>query len=146
MAPDYKALQDSLSSVMKGIEAENSKLMKNYDILKMKLEALTLEAQKVAAAVPAKKEVVKTEVAALLATVKTDLGATKALLAEAPKAVVEQIRNESKGVVAQVSSIENSLSGEVNYAEVWDRLNTILKSVSDINTELAEAIAKNKRR
>lgn len=145
MAPDYKALQDSLSSVMKGIEAENSKLMKNYDILKMKLEALTLEAQKVAAAVPAKKEVVKTEVAALLATVKTDLGATKALLAEAPKAV-EQIRNESKGVVAQVSSIENSLSGEVNYAEVWDRLNTILKSVSDINTELAEAIAKNKRR
>lgn len=146
MAPDYKALQDSLSSVMKGIEAENSKLMKNYDILKMKLEALTLEAQKVAAAVPAKKEVVKTEVAALLATVKTDLGATKALLAEAPKAVVEQIRNESKGGGAQVSSIENSLSGEVNYAEVWDRLNTILKSVSDINTELAEAIAKNKRR
>lgn len=131
---------------MKGIEAENSKFMKNYDILKMKLEVLTLEAQKVAAAVPAKKEVVKKEVAALLATVKTNLGATRALLAEAPKSVVKQIRNESKGVVAHVSSIENSLSGEVNYAEVWDRLNTILKSVSDINTEWAEAIAKNKRR
>lgn len=151
MAPEFKALQDSLTSVMNGIEAENSKFMKNFDALKAKLDTLAAEAQKVAAAVPAKKEAVKAEAVAMVATVKTDLEATKALLAKAPKgkegkAALEQISNELNVIATNVDGIETSLEGDVNYAEALDKLNAAQKSVSDINEELTEAIAKKNHR
>lgn len=151
MAPEYQALEDSLNAVMQGIEAENSKFMKNYDGLKVKLDALTAQATQVAAAVPAKKEAVKAEAETAVVTVKNDLESAKALLAKAPKgkegkAALEQISNELKVIAANVTEVESSLAGEVNYAEALDKLNAAQKSVTDINTELTEAIAKKNRR
>lgn len=151
MAPEFKALQDSLAAVMNGVEAENSKFMKDYNGLKSQLDILAEEAKSVAAAVPAKKEAVKAEAVAIVATLKTGLEATKVLLAKAPrgkegKAALEQISGELKVIAAHVEEIEGSLTGEVNYAEALDQLNAAQKSVSDIHAELTEAIAKKNRR
>lgn len=151
MAPQFNALQDSLNAVMGGIEAENSKFMKNFDGWKVKLDNLTAEAKKVAAEVPAKKEAVKAEAEAMVVTVKEKLAATRALLAKAPKgkegkAALQQITGELNLIEGNVTETEKALSGDTNYAEALDKLNAARKSVSDINTELTEAIAKKNRR
>lgn len=151
MAPEYKALEDSLNSVIQGIEAENSNFLKDFDALKAKLDTLTAQAERVAQAVPAKREAVKAEAEAMIATVKNDLETTKALLKKAPKgkegkAALEQMTNELNVVTASVSEIETALAGDVNYAEALDKLNAAQKSVTDINTELTEAIAKKNRK
>lgn len=147
MAPEFKVLEDSLAVVMQGVEAENSKFMKNFDNLKTQLDGLTAQAEKVAAEVPAKKEAVKAEAVAMVATVKSDLDATKALLAKAPKgkegkAALEQISNELNVVATTVGEVETSLEGDINFVEALDKLTAAQKSVADINAELTEAIAK----
>lgn len=151
MAPEYKALEDSLNVVLQAVEAENSGFFKNFDALKAKLDTLAAQAAVVTEAVPAKKEEVKAEAEAMVATVKSSLDATKALLAKAPKgkegkAALEQMSNELGVVAATVAETETALAGETNYAEALDKLNAAAKSVSDINTELTEAIAKKNRK
>jgi len=147
MAPEYKALQDSLASVMNALESENSKFMKDFDELKAKLDTITVKAQAVVAEVPSKKEVVKAEAISMVATVKTEMEATKVLLAKAPrgkegKAALAQINSELEAIAGNVTEIESSLNEDVNYAEALDKLQAARKSVMDINTELTEAIAK----
>lgn len=147
MAPEFKAIEDSLAVVMQGIEAENSKFMKNFDGFKASLETLTAQAEAMTAAVPAKKEAVKAEAEAAVAATKSAIDATKELLAKAPKgkegkAALEQISNELNVITTTVGEIETSMAADVNYVEVLDKLNAAQKSVADINAELTEAIAK----
>lgn len=147
MAPEFKSLEDSLTVVMQAIEAENSKFMKNFDALTVKLDTLKAQAEAVAIAAPAKKEAVKQEAATTLASVKTAIEETKALLAKAPKGkegkeALEQISNELNVITTAVSEVEASMAGDVNFAQVLDKLNASQKSVADINAELTEAIAK----
>lgn len=151
MAPEYKMLADSLNVFLQQIETENSKFMKNFDGMQAKLDSLTVRAEQVAAAVPARKEAVKAETEAMVATVKSNLEATNTLLGKAPKgkegkAALEQIHNELNVIAANVAEIENGLAGDVNYAEALDKLNAAQKSVTDLHTELTEAIAKKNRR
>lgn len=147
MTTEFKALQDSLTVVMQGVEAENSKFFKNFGTLTTQLDALKVQAETIAAEVPAKKEAVKQEAEAALATVKTAIDETKTLLAKAPKGkegkeALEQISNELNVIATTVGEVETSLTGDVNYAQVLDKLNAAQKSVADIATELNDAIAK----
>lgn len=147
MAPEFKSLQDSLTVVMQEIEAENSKFMKNFDALTVKLDTLKSQAEAIAAAIPAKKQAVKQEAETTLAALKTAIEDTKALLTKAPKgkegkAALEQIGNELNVIATTADEVETSMAGEVNYVQVLDKLTAAQKSVADLNTELSEAIAK----
>lgn len=147
MATEFKSLEDSLAVVMQSIEAENSKFLKNFGTLTVKLDSLKSQADVVAAAVPAKKEAVKQEAETTLASVKTAIEETKALLAKAPKGkegkeALEQISNELTTITTSVGEIETSMTGDVNFVQVLDKLTASQKSVADINAELTEAIAK----
>lgn len=147
MAPEFKALEDSLAVVMQGVEAENSKFFKNFGAYTVKLDTLKVQAEAVAAAVPAKKEAVKQQAEATLAAVKTAIDETKALLAKAPKgkegkAALEQISNDLNTLTAMVAEMETSLTGDVNYAQVLNKLDAAKQSVEGLNAELTEAIAK----
>lgn len=147
MSAEFKALEDSLAVVMQGIEAENSKFLKNFDGFKANLETLTAQAETLAADMPAKKEAVKAEAVAKVAEVKTAIEATKSLLAKAPKgkegkAALEQISGELTAVATTVDEVEASLAGDVNFMEALNKLNAAQKTVSDIDAELNEAIAK----
>lgn len=151
MAPEYKSLEDSLGVVMQGVEAENSKMMKSFDGWKVRLDAITARANQVAAEVPARKEAVKTEAQAMVVTVKEELEVATSLLAKAPKgkegrAALAQIKSELDVIGTNVNAIEAALAGDTNYAEALDKLTAAQKSVTDIKTELTEAIAKTKRR
>lgn len=147
MATEFKSLQDSLTVVMQGIEAENSKFMKNFDALTVKLDTLKSQAEAMAVAVPAKKQAVKQEAETTLAAVKTAIEDTKVLLTKAPKGkegkeALEQISNELNVIATAVGEVETSLAGNANYIQVLDKLNASQKSVADLNAELSEAIAK----
>lgn len=147
MTTEFKSLEDSLAVVMQSIEAENSKFLKNFGTLTVKLDSLKSQAEVVAAAVPAKKEAVKQEAETTLASVKTAIEETKALLAKAPKGkegkeALEQISNELTTITTSVGEIETSMTGDVNFVQVLDKLTASQKSVADINAELTEAIAK----
>lgn len=147
MAPEFKAVQDSLAVVMQAIEAENSKMFKNFDAMSVKLDTLKAQAEAIAAAVPAKKEAVKQEADTVLVSVKTAIEDTKALLAKAPKgkegkAALEQISNELNVVAGKVGEIETAMTGDVNFVQVLDQLNAAQKSVAALNEELSAAIAK----
>lgn len=80
MAYEYKAFEDSLNVMMQKIEAENSKMMKNYGDLKLQLKEPAVRAEKVTAAVRLRKEVVKTQAQAMADAVKDNLSVTRALL------------------------------------------------------------------
>lgn len=147
MAPEFKSLEDSLAVVMQSLEAENSKFMKNFGTLTVKLDTLKSQAEAVAAAVPAKKAAVKQEAETTLASVKTSIEETKALLTKAPKGkegkeALEQISNELTTITTSVGEVETSMTGDVNFVQVLDKLTASQKSVADINAELTEAIAK----
>lgn len=148
-APEQlKTVTDSLAVVMQGIETEKSKLMKNFDAYKTQLEGLKVEADKIAAEVPAMKEAAKNEAIAGLDSLKVNLDAAKQLLAKAPKgkegkAVLDEISTELSVIETTVTEISTTLAGEnVNYKQELDKVNAAQKSVADINTELSEAIAK----
>ncbi len=147
MASEFKGLQDSLAVVMQAIEAENSKFFKNFGTMTTKLDELKVKAEAVATEAPAKKEAVKKEAETTLVTVKTAIEEAKALLAKAPKGkegkeALEQIKNELGVVETTVAEVETSLTEDVNYVQVLDKLNASQKSVADITAELTEAIAK----
>lgn len=147
MAPEFKGLQDSLAVVLQAAEAENSKFFKNFDALTVKLDTLKAQAETMSSVVPAKKEAVKQEAETTLAGIKTAIDETKVLLAKAPKgkegkAALEQISNELNVVTTTVGEVETSMTGDVNFVQVLDKLNAAQKSVADINAELTEAIAK----
>ena len=147
MGSELKAVQDSMAVIMQGVEAENSKMFKNFDNYKTRLESLKGEVDQMTAAVPAKKEAVKQEAVAGLENLKQLDVQAHELLAKAPKgkegrAVLQQIGEELKVIEATIAELETTLAGDANFIQVLAKVNATQKSISDINTELSEAIAK----
>lgn len=147
MGSELKAVQDSMAVIMQGVEAENSKMFKNFDNYKTRLESLKGEVDQMTAAVPAKKEAVKQEAVAGLENLKQLDVQAHELLAKAPKgkegrAVLQQIGEELKVIEATIAELETTLAGDANFIQVLTKVNATQKSISDINTELSEAIAK----
>ena len=60
------------------------------------------------------------------------------------RAAITQITGELNVIETRVKEVEAALREDITYAEALDRLNAAQKSVTDINTELTEAIAKKK--
>ena len=96
-------------------------------------------AEKVTAAVPAKKEAVKTEAETMVTTIKDNLAATRTLLAKAPRgkegrAAITQITGELNVIETRVKEVEAALREDINYAEALDRLNACLLYTSHMQT------------
>lgn len=147
MGSEFKAAQDSLAVIMQGVEAENSKMFKSFDNYKTRLDNLKGEVDKIVAAVPEKKEALKQEALTALDGLKQMYAESQDLLAKAPKgkegrAVLEQIGGELKVIEGTINEIETTLAGDANFKQVLAKENATQKSISDINTELSDAIAK----
>ena len=96
---------------------------------------------------PAKKEALKQEALAALDGLKQMYAESQELLSKAPKgkegrAVLEQIGGELKVIEGTINEIETTLAGDANFKQVLAKENATQKSISDINTELSDAIAK----
>lgn len=151
MEPEFKCLKDSLRAVMQDLEVENSKIIKDFSALKVRLEGIVTQARKITAAVPARREEVETESRLMIGKIRERLETSRALLAKSPETKeygrgLDHIENELDSIVSNVSRIETSLQENVNYAEVLDELNAEHRSLIDINTELTEALARGGRR
>lgn len=151
MEPEFKSLKDSLRAVMQDLEVENSKIIKDFSALKVRLEGIVTQARKITAAVPARREEVETESRLMIGKIRERLETSRALLAKSPETKkygrgLDHIENELDSIVSNVSRIETSLQENVNYAEVLDELNAEHRSLIDINTELTEALARGGRR
>lgn len=146
LADEFTAAQDSMNAIMADIEAQKSKLFKNYGDAKLKLDATLALANQLATDAATKKEEVKAEATNLLNDIKTVIDENKTLITKAPRgkegaAVLEQIKTE-------MATIENSVTeaqGLFDNGSFMDALNKVkaAKETADgINTELNEAIAK----
>lgn len=147
---EFAALNDSMTVIMQGIEAQSSKLFKSYKDSKVKLVALTTAAGQVAGNAVVKKEEVKAEAQTLLASVKTLLADNTALLAKAPrgkegKAVLEEIKGELTVIETSINEAQTLFDAGTNYMQVLDKAKAANDQLNGINTELNDAIAKVRR-
>ncbi len=145
--PDtYIALQDSMNAVMEGVEAQKSKMIKNYNSSKVGLAGVTSYGQEVKVQTEAKKEEVKNEITQLLTDVKSLLESNKKLLTEAPKGkegttALLAMKNEIGAVETSVN--EATLMFEQgSYMATLDKVKAAKEKANALNSELQEIIAK----
>lgn len=146
---EYAALQDSMSAIMAAVEVQQSKTFKNFDAVRLQLDAIMLAAPQVSANAAAAKEQVKLATEGEIVAINTILEENRVLITKAPRgkegaAVLEEIKNEMtmiEGVVAEV----NQLMANGDYLGAQVKAKAAKESAMSINTELNEAIAKVKR-
>ncbi len=147
--PDtYIALQDSMNSVMEGVEAQKSKMIKSYNDLKVGLAGVTAYGQEVKIQTEAKKEEVKSEIAQLLTEVKTLLESNKQLITEAPKGkegttALQAMNNEIIAIETSVNEAD-VMFGQGSYKATLDKVKAAKEKAGALNTELQDIIAKYK--
>jgi len=147
---EFAALNDSMSVIMQGVEAQSSKLFKNYKVTKVQADALTTLANQVVANAAVKKEEVKKEAEGLLVEVKTLLTDAQALVKKAPtgkegKAVLDEIKGELAVIETSINEAQTLYDGGTNYMQVLDKAKAAKEALNGIITELKDAIAKVRR-
>ena len=146
----YISLQDSLNAVMVEVEAQKSKLFKNYDIAKVGLAGVAQYADEVKQIAETHKEELKAEIQRTIDEVKTLIAANKELILKAPKgkegtSALVAIKDELNTVEMTIN--EASIMFDTgNYIATLDKAKAAKVKASSINEELTEAIAKYKKR
>lgn len=150
LAAEFAAVQDSMNAINAGIQAQESKLFKNFGSVKARLEQTATLANQVAANVAVKKEEVKKEVEASLAALTTVVEENKTLITKAPRgkegaAVLEQIKTEMATIETAVAEAQ-AIYDKGAYMDALNKVKASAERANAINTELNDAIAKVKRR
>lgn len=147
---EFAALNDSMTVITQSVEAQKSKLFKNYKTVKVQAGALTTLAGQIATNAAVKKDEVKLEAETMLAAVKTLLADNQALILKAPKgkegkAVLDEIKGEMTVIETSINDAQALYDGGTNYMQVLDKVKAANEALTAINTELNDAIAKVKR-
>jgi len=147
---EFNALQDSLTATLGAVEKEKSKLFHNYKDEVAKLVATAEQAKVVAANAQAKKEEYKQQTAALLTELTTLMEQNKEMLAKAPKgkegkAALEAIATDLTGIETGVGEVNNKLASD-DIINALNQAKALKEKATQINTELAEVMAKVKGR
>ena len=147
---EFAALNDSMTVITQSVEAQKSKLFKNYKTVKVQAGDLTTIAGQLAASAAVKKDEVKVEAETMLASVKTLLADNQALILKAPKgkegkAVLDEIKGEMTVIEKSINDAQTLYDGGTNYMQVLDKVKAANEALTAINTELNDAIAKVKR-
>ncbi|MBN2350285.1 MAG: hypothetical protein JXJ22_15715 [Bacteroidales bacterium] len=144
----YTSLVDSMNSVMEGIEAQKSKLIKKYGASKEYLANVGMYANEVKQQAETKKEELKIEIQNILTQVKTLLDENKVLVTEAPKgkegtSALVAIKNEITAIETSVNEA-NTMFTNGEYLSTLDKVKAAQTKAASINAELKEVIAKYK--
>ena len=147
---EFAALNDSMTVITQSVEAQKSKLFKNYKTVKVQAADLTTLAGQIATNAAVKKDEVKVEAETMLASVKTLLADNQALILKAPKgkegkAVLDEIKGEMTVIETSINEAQVLYDGGTNYMQVLDKVKAANEALTAINTELNDAIAKVKR-
>jgi hypothetical protein len=149
VAAEFTAVRDSMNAIMADVEAQKSKLFKNFGSAKLKLDATLAAANKVTKDAGVKKEEVKKEAQTLLTDIKAVIAENATLVKKAPRgkegaAVLEQIKSEMITIDASVVEAQG-LYDKGTYMDALNKIKAAKDRASGINTELKGAIAKVKR-
>ena len=145
---DFLAVQDSLNAVNAEIEAQSSKLFKNYGKAKEKLVVITTQATDLVAKTETRKEQIKTEIATAEAATQALIEEDNALLAKAPKGkegkeAIEAIKLDLAGITTSVGEVSGMVaSGDLLGAQT--KINAAQQKATQINTELKTVLEKAK--
>lgn len=147
---EFAAVQDSMKNINTVLEEQKSKLFKKFGPSKVKLEALLVQTNQLAANTVTKKEEVKKEVETLMADIKPIVDENAKLFKKAPRgkegrAVLEQIKSEMATIDASVVEAQGMYDSGA-YMNALNKIKAAKDSATNINTELKDAIAKTKRK
>jgi len=143
---EFAAVQDSMNAVMAEVETQQGKLFKKFGDVKTKLDAVTAQANQVAAGVAAKKAEVRKEAESLLNGIKAVIEENNKLVPKLPRgkegaAVIAQINADLDNVKSAVTDAQ----GAFDKGAFMDALNKIkaAKAKADgLNAEIKEALTK----
>lgn len=145
--PDaFAAVQDSMNSILEGIEVEKSKLFRNYGAEKEALLAVATMAGEVKVKSETRQEELKAEIQTTMANVLALVEEDKQLLAKAPRgkegtAALTAIKNDITVIEGAVAEAKTMLEGG-ELLGTLDKLNVAQEKAASINAELKEVIAK----
>ena len=147
---DFLSLQDSLKAVMEDVEAQKSKLFKNYGSAQEKLVQVAQLAKEVEAKAEVRKVEVKNEVDTLLTEMATLIEENKQLIAKAPRgkegaSALEAMKNEIATIETSVSEA-TALRDSGDLMAALDKVKAAKDQATALNTELKDVIAKYKGR
>jgi hypothetical protein len=144
----FMALQDSMNSVMVMVEAQNSKLIKNYAKAKEQLAGVSQFASEVQLQAETRIEEVKAEIQSNITEVKALIDSNRQLCTEAPKG--KEGTSALMAIKAEIDAVETSINESASmfesgdYAATLDKTKAAKEKASAINTELSDVIAKYK--
>lgn len=146
---EFAAVQDSMTAINADVEAQKSKLFKNFGDAKTKLEQTQAAANKLAADAAAKKEEVKKEVETQMTEIKAVIEENAKLIAKAPRgkdgaAAIAQIKTDIATIDTSVAEAQG-LYDKGAYMDALNKVKAARERATGINTELKDAIAKVRR-
>jgi hypothetical protein len=135
----FVVLQDSMTSVVQGIDAQESKMLKNYSTSKEGLASIVIFANDVNQKTTVRKEEVKNEISVILSEIKVLTDSSKQLVLSAPKgkegtAALQAINSEIAGIEASVVEA-SSIFEQGNYLLTLENLTASKEKAPSINNE-----------
>jgi hypothetical protein len=143
---EFAAVQDSMNSIMTTVEAQKSKLFKNFKEVTVKIDAALTAAQAVQTSAVAKKEEVKKNVETLMTEIKAVVEENAKLMKKAPRgkegaAVLEQMKTEMATVETSVTDAQG-LYDKGAYMDAYNKVKAAKETADKINGELKDAMKK----
>lgn len=143
---EFAAVQDSMKSIMTAVEAQKSKLFKNFKDVTVKLDAALTAAKTAQTSAVAKKEEVKKEVETLMTGIKPVIEENKKLFTRAPRGkegaqVLEQMKTEMATVEASVTEAQG-MYDKGAYMDANNKVKAAKETADKINGELKDAMKK----
>lgn len=143
---NFMALEDSMKSVMAGIEKENSKFFKSFDQAKESLAGVTMFAQEVKQQTINRKEELRSEVQTTISQVQDLVTQNEALILQAPKgkegaSALVAIKGELVNIETAVQEASTMLANE-DFMAALDKAKAAKDQAASINAELTTVIEK----
>lgn len=145
---NFILLQDSMNSVMAGIEAKKSKFLKNYSKSIEKLAGVKAFAEQITQQTETRIVEIKSEIQATVAEAQALVESNKNLILEAPRgkegtSALEAIKQELSAVEAAINEAGAMMESN-ELLTALDKAKASKDKAKAINTELSEVIAKYK--
>ena len=143
---EFTTLQDSMNVIMASVEAQKSKLLRNYSAMENKLDETLVLAKQVQVDAGTRKEEVKNEVESLLNDIKAVIDENATLMKRAPRGkegtqVLDQMKIETNTIESSVADAQNLYSTGA-YMDAYNKIKAAKTSADEINGELKDAIRK----
>jgi len=145
-APELEQAKAAMSQAEAELKAQEGKFLKNFDQAKAMFAKAKADAEAVAAAIPARKEVARNAAAGAEAEARSAVEQAKVLLAAAPQgkgtqADLEAFQADVRGIEDALAEVTALVSDE-KYAEASNKAKSLQEKALAISDQIQVAMAK----